>query len=93
MDRVGTTMSEDEHCLARSGSCRVCERDRSIDLQVIPAGIAAQLRRLMATEYLNLIDGKPVIGLRTWDVEGIVPAETPEVAVALALGGRPAAGC
>jgi uncharacterized protein (TIGR00725 family) len=32
--------------------------------------------------------GKKVIGLGTWDVKGVIPAKTPEEAVALALGGK-----
>lgn len=36
------------------------------------------------------IHGKTVVGLGTWEVEGVVPAETPEEAVRLALEGLPA---
>ena len=38
----------------------------------------------------GLIHGRKVVGLGTWEVKGIVPAATPEEAVRLALGGRPA---
>jgi uncharacterized protein (TIGR00725 family) len=38
----------------------------------------------------GLIHGRKVIGLGTWEVKGVVPAATPEEAVRLALGGRPA---
>ena len=31
------------------------------------------------------IYGKPVIGLRTWDIKGVIPAGTPEEAVRLAI--------
>ena len=34
---------------------------------------------------IGLTLGKPVIGLGTWEIEGVVPAASPEVAVALAL--------
>lgn len=33
----------------------------------------------------GLIHGKPVVGLGTWDIKGVVPAETPEEAVRKAL--------
>ena len=36
------------------------------------------------------IHGKTVVGLGTWAVKGVVPAETPEEAVRLALEGLPA---
>lgn len=36
------------------------------------------------------IHGKTVVGLGTWEVEGVVPAATPEEAVRLALEGLPA---
>jgi len=38
----------------------------------------------------GLIHGRKVVGLGTWEVKGVVPAATPEEAVRLALGGRPA---
>jgi uncharacterized protein (TIGR00725 family) len=38
----------------------------------------------------GLIHGRKVVGLGTWDVKGVVVAATPEEAVRLALGGRPA---
>jgi len=36
----------------------------------------------------GVIYGKTVIGLGTWDIRGIIQAQTPEEAVKLALGGR-----
>jgi len=34
----------------------------------------------------GIIYGKPVVGLGTWDVRGVIPAQSPEEAVRLALG-------
>jgi predicted Rossmann-fold nucleotide-binding protein len=34
---------------------------------------------------LALRAGKPVIGLDTWDIEGVAPADGPEAAVAAVL--------
>ena len=36
----------------------------------------------------GIIYGKTVVGLGTWDIRGVIPAQTPEEAVRLALGGR-----
>ena len=36
----------------------------------------------------GVIYGKPVIGLGTWDIRGVIQAQTPEEAVRLALGAR-----
>jgi len=34
---------------------------------------------------LSLVSGKKVFGLGTWDIKGVVPCETPEIAVSSAL--------